>query len=65
MGLVNNILVPFLCVIFNKIWYICKDLGFHIKTCSLQDLSVNFKIYLKRSEIKVLMTIISKAIDGK
>lgn len=44
-------------------WYICEDSDFHIKTGSLQDLSVNFKIYLKRTEIKVLMTIISKAID--
>lgn len=51
------------CLIFNKTWCICED--FHIKTVSLQDLLVNFSIYIKRTESKFLITVITKAIDCK
>lgn len=61
-GLENYRPVTF-CLIFNKTWCICED--FHVKTDSLQDLLVNFSIYLKRAEIKFLITVISKAIGCK
>ena len=64
MGLVNYRLAIF-GLIFRKIGCICEDLGFHTESESLQGLLVNFRIYLKKPEIKVLMTIVSKAIDSK
>jgi len=64
MGLVNYRLAIF-GLIFRRIGCICEDLGFHTESESLQGLLVNFRIYLKKPEIKVLMTIVSKAIDSK